>query len=580
MNKQFFITILLIVLMSMIGASAFAQYDDYPIGVPNVNGDMIYYKWTNNHTELAVTNPKTGIEEERYVGNIVIPEFVDYNGKTYPVTSIDDNAFYHCFYLTSITIPNSVKHIGGLAFDGTAWLANQPDGVVYAGKVVLQYKGTMPDNTNIKLEDGTLGIAIHAFNGCTGLKSITIPNSVTYIGYSAFQNCVGLTSVILPNSVTYIEDFAFYDCSSLSSITFPNSLLSIGARVFYGTPWEDNLPDGLVYAGNVAYKYKGTMPDNTNIKLEDGTLGVAAGAFEGCSGLTSITIPSSVTNIGSSAFSYCSLTSVTIPNSMKSIDHYAFDGCNNLSAITIPNGVTFIGAGVFKNCSGLTSVTVQCESTAFNYFNDNSCFKNCFDIKDVKFDCQKASLRSFYVSNITTITLSSKVNSCDESLLEGCNHLKDIYCYAPEPPFEYLYNSNLNNVTLNVPSFYLDVYKAKYGSWGWKAILPIGGLPSTKLATPTITINKGVLTFDCGTDGADYLYSITYPESNNHIVGNNVQLPQTFTVSVYAVKDGYEKSDTATCQITISGGLKGDVDGNGVVNVIDHVALSKIILGE
>ena len=155
-------------------------------------------------------------------------------------------------------------------------------------------------------------IGSYAFYGCSGLTSVTIPNSVTSIGSSAFYGCSGLTSVTIPNSVTSIGDYAFSGCSGLTSVTIPNSVTSIGDYAFYG-----------------------------------------------CSGLTSVTIPNSVTSIGNYAFYGCSgLTSVTIPNSVTSIGDYAFSGCSGLTSVTIPNSVTSIGSYAFSGCSGLTSVII------------------------------------------------------------------------------------------------------------------------------------------------------------------------------------------------------------------------------
>ena len=187
-----------------------------------------------------------------------------------------------------------------------------------------------------------------AFEICTGLTSIEIPNSVTYIGNYAFDGCTGLTSVTIPNSVTSIGKLAFCDCTGLTSVTIGNSVTSIGAGAFAGC-------SGLTSI-NVA-------SDNSNYCLVDGvlfnkdktTLILYPGGKQGA-----YTIPNSVTSIGDRAFSGCSgLTSVTIPNSVTSIGTWAFEGCGSLTSVRIGNSVTRIRNGAFFGCSGLTSITCE-----------------------------------------------------------------------------------------------------------------------------------------------------------------------------------------------------------------------------
>jgi len=290
-----------------------------------------------------------------------------------PMITIGRGAFAGCSNITSITIPNSVINIEDQSFAGCTSLAtinvdtnntnySSEHGVLYNKNktTLVAYPGgktgafTIPDNvtsigewafsnctnlTNITIPDNVTNIGEWAFGFCSGLTSVTIKNGVTRIEGWAFFGCSGLTNIIIPDSVTSIGDQAFRNCTSLASITIPDSVTSIGGAAFYDTTWFDNQPNGLVYAGKVAYEYKGDMPANTRITLLDGTKEITDAAFFNCTNLTSITIPNSVTNIGFVAFSGCSgLTNVTVPNSVTSIGEAAFQLCTRLTSVTFTTG--------------------------------------------------------------------------------------------------------------------------------------------------------------------------------------------------------------------------------------------------
>ena len=325
----------------------------------------IYYNITSSSAPYMVEVTYKGTYSTQYSneysGAVSIPSSVIYNGITYKVTGIGSSAFYYCTGLMSIEIPNSVTSIGTDAFYGTAWYNNQPDGLVYVGKVAYGYKGNMPNNTTIVLEEGTLGIAGDAFYKCSGLISITMPSSLISIGRSAFYGCSSLKSITIPNSVTSIGDDAFSKCTGLISIIIPSSVTSIGDYAFEG------------------------CTSLTSIEIPNSVTSIGEYAFAGCSGLTSIEIPNSVTSIGYYAFQYCTgLTSITIPNSVTSIGDGAFWGIG-LTSIEIPNSVTSIGEFAFAYCSGLTSVTIPNSVTTI----DQSAFRNCSGLKEITSYIQK-----------------------------------------------------------------------------------------------------------------------------------------------------------------------------------------------
>jgi len=351
-----------------------------------VNG--IYYNLDNTNNTAHVTSKNSDLNS--YSGSIVIPSSFVYNGTTYTVTSIWDDAFSRCSGLTSITIPNSVTCIGSSAFSGCSGL------------------------TSITIPESVTNIEIGAFYFCSGLTSVTIPNSVTSIGKEAFGNCSNLTSVTISNSVTSIEELAFSGCSGLTSVTIPNSVTSIG-------------------------RY----------------------AFRNCSGLTSVTIPNSVTSLRARTFSGCSgLTSVTIPNSVTSIGRYAFSGCSGLTSVTIPNSVTSIGSRAFFNCSGLTSVTIGNSVTSIGV----QTFRGCSSLTSVTIPNSVTSIESaaFYdCSGLTSITIPESVTSIGDGAFSDCSSLTSVTVENPTPiTISSGDFTNCKNATLYVPAGSKAAYEA------------------------------------------------------------------------------------------------------------------------
>ena len=359
------------------------------------------------------------------------------------LTGIGESAFDGCSGLTSVTIGDGMTSIGNYAFSGCSGLTS----VTINSNAILSKNYTwgngLKDIFGEQVKEYIIGESVtsigeRAFEDCSGLTSINIPNSVTSIGSYAFWGCSGLTSVTIGNNVTSIGDQAFYNCSGLTSIDIPNSVTSIGTWGFIGCSSLEsiNIPESVTSIGIAAFsgcsgltsisvalgntKYDSRNNCNAIIESASNTL------IYGCANTT---IPESVTSIGGSAFEDCSgLTSINIPNSVTSIGSYAFWGCSGLTSITIPESVTRIGAVVFRNCSGLTSVTIKSNAIlSKNYSWDNN-LKNIFgeQVKEYVIGDNVTSIGegAFYgCSGLTSVTIPESVKSIGYAAFRSCKSL-------------------------------------------------------------------------------------------------------------------------------------------------------------
>lgn len=253
-------------------------------------------------------------------------------------------------------------------------------------------------------------IGANAFQDCTELTSVVIPQSVTLIRDSAFQNCTGLTSIKIPASVKEIGNDAFKDCTGLTKVIVPD--IAAWCRILF--KGESNGLWSWSYANPLRYARHLYADNDTEIKkliIPNEVTYISEHAFSDCSYIESVTIPNSVTFIGEAAFRGCtSLTSVTIPNSVTQINKYAFSGCSSLETVTLSENITRINDNLFYYCTSLKNITIPQSVTYIAYQSFCEC------------------------KSLTTITIPSKVSYIGFSAFSGCSKLNTVVSLCETPP--------------------------------------------------------------------------------------------------------------------------------------------------
>ncbi len=470
------------------------------------SGDYLYGATSDTTVEVA--------QDASYksMTAIDIPATVERNGKTYTVTSIAESAFWNCYNVASITIPNTIYVIGTNAFHETKWYNNQPDGLVYIDHILYKYKGSMPNGMAVAIKKGTTSISPYAFYDCDGLAGIIFPSTLVYIGYAAFANCTSLSEITFPASLKEIDSRAFVGCTALTSITLPESITSVGynafsdctgltdittsakqfkEKVFKGctklasVTWnasqyipygwgDDRFPFYDVRAQITSFTF-GTSVDSipegicydmgelTSITIPDNVVYIKSQAFLSCSSLKSVTFSKSITGIGYGAFGNCvSLTDVVLPISLTTISANAFSGCNEIKSITIPQNVSKVESLCFAE-TGITSVQWNVKSMDIispDAFGDNPTQITSFVLgEDVEVI---PNYLCYYMTNMTSVTIPASVTNIGFGAFRYCNRVT--FKSATPPTIENTSECFSRNATLYVPCGSFDTYKdANYG---------------------------------------------------------------------------------------------------------------------
>ncbi len=314
------------------------------------------------------------------------------------------------------------------------------------------------------------GIGDSAFEECSSLSSVAIPNGVTTIGDYAFYYCDGLTSITMPGSLISIGDSSFYGCSSLVSVVIPAGVLSIGGDAFSDCTdlVSITIPDGVSTIGEMAFAGCSSLK---NIRIPSGLISIKDWTFMGCSSLTSVTIPENITRIGEMAFALCgSLTGITIPGSVSTIGDAAFMGCAKLSAIqvaapnasyasengvlfnkaktvliqypvgnartsyTTPQSVASIEYSAFTGSGKLTSVTITSGVKSI----EDGAFAQCINLANVTLSNGITSIGGYAFADcgrLTGITIPASLTNIGEAAFAGCGRLAAIQVAASNTSF-------------------------------------------------------------------------------------------------------------------------------------------------
>ena len=535
---------------------------------------------------LALLLPATALAYDFEVDGI----YYNMNGNEATVTYKGTySSQYYDEYSGSVTIPPSVTYggttysvtsIGGSAFSGCTGLTSVtiPNSVTSIGEYAFRDCSGL---TSINIPNSVTYIRDKTFYGCTALTSVTIPNSVTSIGEYAFGDCTALTSIAIPNSVTYIKLWAFAGCSGLTSINVENDNPKFDSRNNCNAIIEtatNNLilgcmntviPSSVTSIGNWAFC---DCTGLTNVTIPNSVTYIGINAFCGCTGLTSVSIPNSVTELGYSAFALCTgLTNVNIPNSVTTIGYSAFQRCTGLTSITIPNSLTYIADQLFKECSGLTSVTIPNSVTTIDY----SAFQSC--------------------TGLNNITIPNSVTSIGNNAFFSCDSLKDVFSYISDPSaitmgssIFYRYPNSYEARTLHVPIGSVAAYQADT-NWNqfFGSIIEMDPVlaESIILNVTTAGLNEGatlqltatVLPEDCADKTVIWESnnpSVATVDSNGLVMTHSVG-----TATITAMTTDGSNLNT-TCTVTLLPvGLNGDVNGDNNISIKDVTDLIDMLLG-
>lgn len=356
-------------------------------------------------------------------------------------TQVDRYALNECKGLAAIRVDAANPYntsIAGVLYDKNATTLIKYPG----GKTNIAFE--VPSSVTLIKENG--------FASADKLQSVKITGNVNDIGSSAFQGCSALKNVEILDGVSKsIDYYAFNNCSSLESINIPQSVTSISYEAFnYCNSLKaitvDSLNPSYKSSNEVLYSKDGTKivqypagKDDDNYVIDDNVKTIGQGAFFGANRLKSITIPNGVTSLDQYAFYKCDgLTNVKLPNTVTTINLGAFQYCSGLTNVIIPDSVTNIGQSAFANCMGLSTVFIPKGLTNISTDAFRDCDGEKLSVFTYEISKGEITINGIYGDNIAKDVIipysidGIKVTGVAEDLFDGATDIKSITCYNPE----------------------------------------------------------------------------------------------------------------------------------------------------
>lgn len=337
--------------------------------------------------------------------------------------------------ITTVTIPGTVKEIGGYAFGSCGSLKNVviEEGVETIGRMAFYNDYNV---TSVTLADTITEMGDGVFYKCTNLMSAHIPDGMQYIAKDTFYGCTSLTSVDYGDNVQAIQGEAFYNCSSLQSFDLDTGIQTIGYSAFYGC----NKLNNVVIGSNVTE--------------------IESSAFLSCTSLSNLTIRSEVLRtIGDSAFAGCKFSAITLPESVTEIGSSVFYGCGSLKQFTMPSAVTVVPNGMFKSCTSLTKVTLAEGTTEIG----GEAFYECSALTEVNLPDTLKTIGgyAFYKTKLASLQIPEGVETISYYAFAYCTSL--VRVTLPDSATElgdYVFQNciSLENVTLPGGLTYIPNY--------------------------------------------------------------------------------------------------------------------------